>query len=295
MQTKIENNQVELANLLQPLKAFQVMKSPDLSSIPSSPVSSVAEYVQRVVETSAAMGLAYGNLWFRGVAKKELKLVPGVFWRSVTDEGSILEEFMVSLPAYSAKNHDDPWELYSLMQHCGLPTRLLDWSKSPLAALFFALDFDESKAAHDQTPVVWVMNPYALNYFSHSKEALFVPLTRFGRSGDETLVDPYLPMCLRPFRVSPDTGLGSLPIAVEPPFSNPRVLAQQGCFTVHGSDARALEDIPGMAAHLVTIEIAPEKTPDLRDELEQLGFRAEWMYQDVDRLSKRIIAERCAL
>lgn len=269
------------------------MKTPDLSSIARTSVTSVAEYVQRVIDISNAMDRAYGNLWFRGISKKELKLVPGVAWRAVTDEDSILEEFMVSLSAYSARNHDDPWELYSLMQHHGLPTRLLDWSKSPLAALYFALDFDESRAAPDQTPVVWAMDPYALNYFSHRKDALFVPLTKFGHSGDEPLVDSYLPLSLRPFRVSPGTGLSPLPIAVEPPFSNPRVLAQQGCFTVHGSDRHALEEVPGMSAHLFAVEISPEKTPSMRTELEQLGFRSEWIYQDIDRLSKRIVAERC--
>lgn len=270
------------------------MKTPDLTAIPTSAVTNLAEYVARVVQISDALGLQYGNLWYRGIARGDLKLIPGHVWRNISDEDSILEEFMVSLPAYSSRNHDDPWELYSLMQHYGLPTRLLDWSKSPLAALYFALDFSESSAEATQTPVVWAMNPYALNYFSHRKEALFVPLTKFGHTGDEQLVDSYLPLSLRPFRVAAGAGFSPLPIAIEPPFSNPRVLAQQGCFTVHGTDRDALEDIAGMRAHLVRIEVDASSTLRVRAELEQMGFRSEWIYQDVDRLSKRIIDERCA-
>ena len=48
----------------------------------------------------------------------------------------------------------------TLMQHYGLPTRLLDWSESPLVALYFALSSDEDAKAD---AAVWVLNPMKLN------------------------------------------------------------------------------------------------------------------------------------
>jgi hypothetical protein len=254
----------------------------------------LSEYVQRVIDVSNELQLPYGHLWFRGIARRELNLVPGTVWRGIADEGSLVEEFRINLPAYSNREYTDPWEIYSLMQHHGLPTRLLDWSKSPLAALFFALDFDEGRADADQTPAVWTLNPYALNKIAHGRELIFVPKRDYRPVGFNWTVQSYLPESLLPdYEDAPPTP--TAPIAIEPPFSNSRLTAQQGCFTIHGKGVLPLNQIPGMDRHLRKIEIAPEMTGEIRLELEQLGFRSEWIYQDLDKLSRRITDERAAI
>jgi len=248
-------------------------------------IHNISEYTSLISKIHKEWDTEHSEIWFRGINDSSYDLLPGIVWRGMTEhEENITYDFNISFKPLAIDEVNNSWELYALMQHYGLPTRLLDWSKSPLVALYFALESNASKLNPDRC--VWIIDPFELNDICTNESSIFVPT---GNGHSELInLENYLPT---PLRNNGTSGLLPFPVAIEPPFTNRRILSQQGCFTVHGSDSKPLQNyfIDKKSARIKKVIIPETSRSNLLQELCNLGITEESIYQDLNALSNRII------
>lgn len=213
------------------------------------------------------------GIWYRGQWNREFRLTPsinrvihehGKTYR--VDEATIFREFQLKLPHLQTTLASDlAW--LTLMQHHGLPTRLLDWTENILVALFFAV----TSGQPDTTGRLYMMNAARLNNVALGEEMSFgvcledwLPVklrTRMvtSRSPESLFNDPEILTDVtkvfgRKVDTSRDMDVEALmtslrlerPVAFTPQRTHARLQARSGTFTLGGG--RQLEKARSDAA-----------------------------------------------
>ncbi|MCC4783063.1 FRG domain-containing protein [Vibrio splendidus] len=245
--------------------------------------SSLSEYLEIIRELPEKFNCHASDLWYRGIKDQTMELIPGICWREINPnrEESLVAEFMTYYQNYSKHEPNNALELLALMQHYGLPTRLLDWSMSPLVSLYFALEQDNN----DATRVVWAMRPQLLNELSIDYKGIVAP-----NDFRPTMINDYLPKYLR----SNNADVPEAPVALSLPMVNQRMTSQKGVFTLHGFNKNSIDKYISNSKELGCIKIELESEEFRQQVLQELyssGLKEDDVYQDLNSLSTRIMRE----
>lgn len=235
--------------------------------------------ISTIGELSQAIGKLRAEydepLWYRGQGDATWKLVPGYFRvDNKVSEHSLLIKFRQSATMLVDKPPTDSFEWLFLMQHYGVPTRLLDWSESPLVSLYFCVNSEPDKEG-----AIWILKPSELNKIANMKakdEAGFIP------SFQDDELETYTIESLRSndrFELSPLATIASR--------NNPRIQAQLGAFTIHHLDQTPIEDL-GSGDHAEKIVVSADAKAELKKELALLGFTRFQLFPELASVGELI-------
>ncbi|MEN6547980.1 MAG: FRG domain-containing protein [Armatimonadia bacterium] len=257
----------------------------------------VASFSDFVAVIEAQRVAADRVLWYRGCGKGVHQLTPSLYRNrqnaSIEDliklEKRLLETFRQRSQPFLPRPMEKSWELMFLMQHYGVPTRLLDWTESPFIALFFAV----TSAPHELRPdgslvfaddaAVWILDPQAWN-----KAA--VALKDY--DGDVlTTVDPNLNS--NAYGPAPECrDMQDPPLAMYGVHNSSRIVAQRGVFVVFGKATEPMEQLHSdnrfPDACLVKLTFDRNVLPAMLTALCSHGIGDSAAFPDLDGLAREI-------
>lgn len=165
-------------------------------------------------------------------------------------ENLMFQEFKRRAVAFLQSRPADEWEFLAIARHHGLPTRLLDWTENPLAALFFAVEESSSEDS-----AVWC----------------YVHVGLGKPKPDMSVTGPL--------------SIDRLTL-YQPPHLHARIAVQSSLFTAHPADWKAGPD--PWSGYLARVTIPVAARSQIRHELFRLGVHRAALFPDLDNAAAHI-------
>ena len=221
-----------------------------------------------------------GRAWWRGQANSRWELNAKVYRKSYpfSEKGMFLNFYAKAQTRHPDLPQLDVSALTSgqisdwlfLMQHHGLPTRLLDWTKSFLVASYFAVMDVDNK---DEDGVLWALSPIGINKSQQGEESVYLAGAKAIRGLITEVASPK-PSGQRTEKV----------VAVLLPETHQRMLIQQGVATIHGMDT-PMNQLQSSEDFLMKLIIDKNIKVDIAQALDEFGITRSYLFPDLDNLA----------
>jgi len=245
--------------------------------IESLRAENIAQFFDAVLSVSRSF--ENDRPWWRGHADQRWGLTASAH----RDSGGVDEHNMSNMFRLRARprhtyvpDHDDRAGWLFLMQHYRLPTRLLDWTRSPLIGLFFAVQ-DERYWSIDGT--LWALRPGHLNKSETGTE----------RYLSENNHDVELQ--LRAAFSSQKPPASKKTLAISSRHFDLRQMVQLSEFTIHGTP-QPMNEHDDAVDFLIRMDIPSSAKKPLTRSLRLLRISEDLLFPDLEHLARELVKTR---
>lgn len=242
------------------------------------------ETISSIADLLAAVRVVvgeFGETWWRGQPGGE-ELIPCAYRKGATHKVEWLRmtRFMQKAPTryQQVPGREEYLDWLFLMQHHRLPTRLLDWTESPLIACYFAVVEDQEED-RELDGCIWALSPIALNTNQFPDEFIGRGLIHPDK------LDNFLAIAFCEEETE-DRNFEKI-AAILTTETNSRMIQQQSVFTFHGTKV-PLDQLPKCDPFLKSFRIPSRCKESLSRDLSWLGIHESSLFPDLDHLATDI-------
>ena len=196
-------------------------------------------------------------------------------------EEHVLRNFIRYSRPFLRSQPGDEWELLVSAQHHGVPTRLLDWSYSPLIAAHFAT----LAGPPESDKVVWRLNWRLVH------EHFGLPPVAFLVQDLDAMLQARGIASLGELMARAHPGDARFVCMLDPPALDDRIIAQSATFTISTDKTRSFEQILGEEglSHALTRYVIPkERVNYVRDQLDLCALDERKLFPDLDGVAAQL-------
>lgn len=218
---------------------------------------------------------------FRGVSDVGYEL-KNRFLRNCGDNPAMEYHLLRNFKKYATlkrRTLASQWDLVTIGQHYGLPTRLMDWTYSPFVAVHFATSTLEK---FDEDGAIWMVDFVAAKQLL--PESLRAALLE---SGSNTFTVELLNEVIPDFEYFDRLSDEPFALFYEPPSLDERIVNQYAFFSVMSSAVSVMDTWLDKHPHIHKRIIIPKELKwEVRDKLDQANITERLLFPGLDGLTR---------